>query len=442
MRPSFFKRLKRAIRQEFRRINDQHKSKGNKRRKKKLPLSVRFRHWIKNRQSKIRQFRQMREERAKRRRRKPPVSVRFRHWVKKAKTWRFKIERRRPARPQMPPLSKRVKSYFHKLKDHYGVIFSSKYLIITFNSTVIFLVSFFLIHFLTHLVTGITCWFSEISTTLNFTFVDFHIRYWNWTTEMVIVVFSVPALFALIITLLSSLAFVKQLKKPKILNYLRYLTKKQRYNHKKKQREKELLLQVQRLNNTAPQSGKPKIRKRISWPIRLFLLWTLYHSTTYFFSGMLYAFLFHRRFGYVIWYAFDAFLFDVIFSVFAFLSLLIIGYAFSVQFFHSGRMYLNDLNDKNRMPFVLSQAIFPFIIGTIVTTAMQIPVFDPSLILLNFSIFFLLLPLPSRAVRYENLHFDNREKTAKIYWKWVVGSVFVIVLIYVALKIGIPLRLS
>ena len=104
-------------------------------------------------------------------------------------------------------------------------------------------------------------------------------------------------------------------------------------------------------------------------------------------------------------------------------------------------MYLNDLTDKNRMPFGLIHAIFPLIIGTVLTIVLQIPVFDPSLILLNFSIFFLLLPLPSRAARYDNLHFDSRKKTVKIYWNWLAWSSVIIISIMIALKIGIPIRL-
>ena len=405
MRPSFFKRLKRAVRLEFRRIKDEHRSTGH-------------------------------------RRRKPPLNIRFRHWLKNVKKWRFKIEHRHPSKPHGLPLSKRIKYYFRSQREKYRVVFSSRYLIITLNSTILYLVSFFLIHFLTHLVTGITAWFCEISTTLNYTFVDFHIRYWNWTTEMVIIVFSVPAIFALLIALLSSLAFEQNIKRPGFLKRLPFLTKKQRYKHKKQQRQKELELQVQRLNQSTKPDRTHKYKKRISWPVRLFFLWTLYHSITYFFSGMLYSFLFHRRFGYVIWYAFNAYIFDLLFSVFAFLSLILIGYFFSTQFFNSGRMYLNDLNDKNRMPFVLSQAIFPFIIGTIITIILQIPVFDPALVLLNFSIFFLLLPLPSRSARFDNIHFDSREKPAKIYWRWLAWSSVIILSILIAIKIGITIRLT
>ena len=341
----------------------------------------------------------------------------------------------------MPPLSKRIKYYFQRQREIYSVVFSAKYLVITLNSTILYLLSFFLIHFLTHLVTAMTAWFCDISTTLNYTFVDFHIRYWNWTTEMVILVFSVPAIFALIITLLTSLAFAKTFRRPKILSRFRFLTKKQRYKHRRRQQQKQLESQVQRIHKTAQPDEKPVRKKRISWTIRLFFLWTLYHSITFFFSGMLYSFLFHRRFGYVIWYAFNAYVFDLIFSVIAFLSMVIVGYVFAEQFFNSGRMYFNNLNDRNRMPFVLSQAIFPFIIGTIITIALQFPTFDPALILLNFSLFFLLLPLPSRAAHYDSLHFDNREKTAKIYWNWLVLSSVIILSIIIATKIGITIRL-
>jgi hypothetical protein len=175
--------------------------------------------------------------------------------------------------------------------------------------------------------------------------------------------------------------------------------------------------------------------------VRLFFLWTMYHSVTYFFSGMLYAFLFHRRFGYVIWYAFDNFFFDVLFSLLAFLLMLAIGYIFAVQFFYSGRMYLNKLNDANRMPFMVSQVFIPFFIGTVVTIALQIPVFDPSLILLNFSLFFLLLPIPSRAARFDSLHFDNHEKRPKIQWRWIAVATVVALAILIAVKTGIPISL-
>lgn len=388
------------------------------------------------------EFRRIKDEHRStgKRDKKPPFSVRFTFWLKQFKEQQVTVKRRRTSKSHVPSLSNRIRRSYQKTREKYSIVFSSKYLIITLNSTVLFLVSYMLIHFLTHVVTGISAWFCDISTTLNYTYVDFHIRYWNWTEEMVIIVFTIPAFFALTIALLSTIPFAKRLRWRSMFRRGWNITRKQRRRHRHKQRQKNLELQVHRLHTNEQPVERRKYKKRLSWTTRMFLLWTLYHSITYFFSGLLYAFIFHRRFGYVIWYAFNTFFFDLLFAAVALIALIIIGYVFSVQFFYSGRLYFNVLNDRNRLPFVLSQAIFPFIIGTIITIAMQIPVFDPTLVLLNFSLFFLLLPLPSRAVRFDSIHFDKREKTTKIFWRWIVWSSLIILSIYVAVKIGIPIN--
>lgn len=332
-----------------------------------------------------------------------------------------------------------VRSFY----DKYRVIFSGRYLLITLNSTLLFLASFFLVHFLTHLVTGLSALYCEISTTLNYTMVDFHIRYWEWTPEMVIIVFTVPALFSIGIALLCSAAFMKRQSAREFFKRIRYFTKKQRYRHKKEQRKREIERQVQRLSQAAPAEQDPQRRsgrRRLPWSLRLFLLWTMYHSLTYFFSGMLYAFLFHRRFGYVIWYAFNNFFFDVLFSVIALLSMLAIGYYYAVQIFHSGRMYLGTLNERNRMPFAVSQTLLPFIAGTIITVLLQLPKFDPSLVLLNFSFLFFLLPLSARSARQPSLHFAREDPPAKVFWGWLLFAALVVTGILIAVKIGIPLH--
>ena len=403
MKPSFFRKIKRAVRNEFRRIKEEHRI-------------------------------------TRKKRRRPPLSYRIRYNFNKFRK-RILTRREKPRRPNRPPLSKRIRYYLQSKRQKYGILFSRDYLTITFNSTILYLLAFFLIHFLTHLVTGITAWFCEISTTLHYSLIDFHIRYYNWTEEMVILVFSIPAIFALIISVISSLALERQGTKLKILRSMRLLIRNLRHKQRGKERHKENIARMQQRIQTGLPEKRLKQRKRIPWKIRLFLLWIFYHSTTYFFSGMLLAFLIHRRFGYVIWYAFNSYLFDVFFTIAAFVSLLVIGYFFASQIFYSGRLYFNDLTNRNRMPFVFSQAIFPFMIGTIVTVVLQIPVFAPSLVLLNFSILFLLLPIPSLALRFDNIHFDSLQKKVTIYWKWVIVSLAIIFAIVVSLKTGIDIRL-
>lgn len=461
MRPSFFKRVKRAIYLEFQRIRDEHRSTG--RRIKKPPLSVRFRYW----------FRKIRENgiRFKRRRpKRPPLSIRFKFWLKRIRENGIRFERRRPKRPplsirfkfwlnrirekkisfkrrssserNLPPLSIRIKFQYDQVRKFYAVVFSSKHLIITLNSLAIFLSSFLLIHFLTHLLTAIGAGLSNINTVLGFSEVIFLIHYWQWSEEQVITVFSIPAIFALGIALLTTIPFAQPSEKKGYFLRFRLLTKKQRQQHKQIQHQKELELLKQKLSKTVQPAENRKYKKRLSWPVRLFFLWTFYHCTTYFFSGLLYGFFFHRRLSYVIWWVFDNYILDAFFSIVAILFMIALGYVFSVQFFYTARMYFNDLNDRNRMQFVLSQALLPFIAGTVITTLLQLPAFNPALILLNFSMFFLLLPLPYRAVHFDSLHFDSREKTTKIDWDWIVLSLIIILAITIALNIGIPINMN
>jgi hypothetical protein len=307
---------------------------------------------------------------------------------------------------------------------------------------VLFLLSYFITHLLSHLATGITAYLTDISTTLHYTIVDFHIRYWNWTEEMVITVFSIPAIFMLLVAIVASLPLERRKHTGKGLwHRLRMLFPNQRKKMAERLREEEIRIITERRSET-PVRKKRKAGRRISGSLRLFLLWTVFHSLVYFFSGMFYGFLFHRRFSYVIWYAFNNYLFDALFALLSAIIMIIAGVVFARQFFMSGRMYFNELTGSNRVQFIISQAIIPFLAGNIITTLLQIPKFDPALILLNLSMFMLLLPLPRMAVRSENIFFDTHEKRVTIRWKWIGWSAVIILAILIAIKTGIRISLS
>ena len=389
-----------------------------------------------------REFRRIRDELRPHRKRRhgPPLRVRMRHRMQGFRQGITGFRLRRKPRPHLPPLSKRIGRAVARQREKYAVIFSARYLAIALNSTVLFLLSFFLVHFLTHLATGLAAGFCEISTTLNYTMVDFHIRYWDWTPEMVIIVFTVPAVFAALLAAAASFPFLRRSgpRKP-LLHRLRYFTKKQRMRHRRSSRKAELELQVKRLEQRDEEARPHTRRRRIPWSVRLFLLWTSLHSLTYLFSGMLYAFLFHRRFGYVIWYAFNNIVFDVLFGFIAFTSMLAIGWFYAAQFFNAGKLWFNSLNDRNRMPFMVSLVFVPFAAGTVITVLLQLPKFDPSLILLNFSLFFFLLPIPSRSARTPSKHFDSQPKPAAVWWGWILAAAVTVTAILVAVKYGVPI---
>jgi hypothetical protein len=103
----------------------------------------------------------------------------------------------------------------------------------------------------------------------------------------------------------------------------------------------------------------------------------------------------------------------------------------------SGKMYFNQLVDRNRMPFIMAQAILPFYIGIVITTLMMIPDISYTLIIMNFSMIFLLFPLQVRGSHYPEIQFDNEPKEISVKWDWVFLAVVIMVALYLPLKIGI-----
>ena len=83
--------------------------------------------------------------------------------------------------------------------------------------------------------------------------------------------------------------------------------------------------------------------------------------------------------------------------------------------------------------------LIPFAAGMVLTTAMQLPAFDPSLVLLNFSLFFLLLPIPTRSATYGSLHFGTETPRPRILRGWIAATLVIVLAILIAEKIGIPI---
>jgi len=149
MKPSFFKRVKRAVRLEFRRIRDEHRSTGK--RHKKPPLSIRIRHHLKELKPDNHESRRAGDElhHSRRRRKKPPVSIRFRRWLSQVKSWGSDLGRKKSSKPHMPPLSKRIKILFSSDNGNNMQLFFRGISGYHPELHLLYLPSFFLIHFLT-----------------------------------------------------------------------------------------------------------------------------------------------------------------------------------------------------------------------------------------------------------------------------------------------------
>jgi len=340
------------------------------------------------------------------------------------------------ANPELFSLSTRFRYYIKEQRELYSVVFSRDYMVILLNSVALFLLSFFLVYFVTLMLTGAAAYVTEISTLLNYSVVDYKIHSYDWTFLQVVTVFSVPSLVLLVIILIIAQVFESKKEEANPIKWYQMITRKQR----EKAFAKPDLVVLEKKKKSKRGRGNRK-RRELNWYTKLFFLWTLYHCITYFFSGMLFSLVFYRRSGYVIWHVFAYNTINYFFAGVAFLFLVILGFVYASQFMVSARMYFNQLVDRNRMPFIYAQAILPFYIGMIITTLMMIPDISYTLIFMNFSMIFLLFPLQIRGNHYPEIQFDSEPKEITVKWDWVFMSLVIMVAIYLPLKIGIFISL-
>ena len=329
-------------------------------------------------------------------------------------------------------------AYLRETKwKQYSVIFTKEYGIISLNSLVLFLCAFYVVHFLTQLITGVVCHWFDIQTVLYYGITEYHFTIKSivegqvimnkWTLIEIIVVFASASVACLILAIFSY----------RLLNMKRI-----KFSFKRVFRKFTNLFvgKLKRQTYKEQEMGKDRSRKiNLSGYLRLFLIWFICHAFTYFFSGMLFSWLFFMRFGYVTGYIFDSYFFDNLAASLSLISMVLLGFLFVPLFLHSSRMYFNQLVDWTRMPFVVSQILIPCIIGLPIIVVTLLPKILLKLAVMQICMVILILPLMWRGQMYPEIQFDYKPRTIKIPWKWIISCLVISAAIIISLKFGIKI---
>ena len=91
------------------------------------------------------------------------------------------------------------------------------------------------------------------------------------------------------------------------------------------------------------------------------------------------------------------------------------------------------------MPFVYSQFIIPFLLGTGIILLMKIPRITMLDIVVSCSMAVLLIPFAGNARLTEDIYFDNEPRKIRISWKWLVVTIPLLVLFRIIFGIGVRL---
>jgi hypothetical protein len=259
--------------------------------------------------------------------------------------------------------------------------------IIMLNSLVIFLMSYFVVYFMTLLVTAISASAFEINTVIFYYNIDYLIRGDEWTSDAVSAVFASGPLFSVFFA---------------ILLFILYF-------------------------NVASETGL----------LRLAVLWAFCHLVINFFGSMLVGSILNEGFGYVIMYMFVMDTGKMIITLFAFICLFLIGLFTTRLFLFSANSYFNVLNRYNRMKFVLSQFLVPFLLGNIIIFLFKLPEIRLFDILLNASTLLIILPVIFRSVTIQDMFFDEDPRKVKLAGYFILVTVLVMITFRVGLTIGL-----
>ncbi len=260
-------------------------------------------------------------------------------------------------------------------------------LIISLNSTVLFLIAYILVFTLTSIVTAISASAFEITSELQYNQILFYIRSYDWTSDAVKTIFSTGPILALILGILLWILYTKVSEETGIL--------------------------------------------------KLLVVWMFIQCILFFFGDMMMGALFSKGFGYVIMYLYFMDTGKMIITLFALSSMFALGLLVARQLLFTANTYLSVLPGNQARRFTLFQYLIPFIAGNIIIDLVKLPGISLYEIFLNASIILFLIPIYIRAGMMQDLFFEEEPKVIKIYWKSLGVAVVMLVLLRIVFGVGI-----
>ncbi len=264
------------------------------------------------------------------------------------------------------------------LDRNYSFLGNGKYLIVLLNSTFIFLLAYFFVFFVKEIAIVIAARSFSINAVMMYYDVEFLIRSRDWTADAVQVVFSTGPVIVFMLMLITIITFF-------LISY-------------------EI------------------------WTIRLFILWIFLHALTQSFGEMICGALLNQGFGWVLAYLYINDTTKMLLVIGIIIAMVTSGLVFSRFMLLTGNIYFNFINKANRSPFLMSQILLPFLIGTGMITFIKQPLLNSFEPVVESSMMLILLPALLNARFSDDLFFDEEPRKIRIKWVWILISVLILIL--------------
>jgi len=262
-------------------------------------------------------------------------------------------------------------------------------LIISLNSTGMFLMSFLVIFFLSQLAAAISATFFGFSTTLSYDENYYLVERDEWYSDPVKLIFSANPVMALFLGLVALIIFSRIRNHPEF--------------------------------------------------IKLFFFWAYMHGILLFFGGLLIGTLFSMGFGHVVIWSYIMDTGKLIYSIVALVVMVVAGLLSTRSVLITANTYYRQLDRSNRRRFVMGQVLLPYLAGNLVLFIFWLPRMSLYYQLIELSFLVILIAILSKYSAHNDLYFEDEEKKVTLYWAPLLITLGLLILIRLVLGIGITI---
>jgi len=262
-----------------------------------------------------------------------------------------------------------------------------RFALISFNSTVLFLLSYLTFFLISQAITVIAASFFDYPTTVHYYDIYFNISTESWYHDSVKTIFSSGPLVNFVIGITFLIIY----------------------------------------SNIRESTG----------PFKLFFLWGFLHAVNMLFGALLIGTLFEAGVGHVISWLYIMDTGKVLYSIISIFFLVISGLLITKQFLISGNTYYNEINKTNRTSFIISQVFMPYLIGNAFLVILRQPRFIFYDTFISLTLIICILPVLATYRSYNELYFEEEEKKPGLVWMAMAILSVVILFFRGVLEIGL-----
>jgi hypothetical protein len=264
------------------------------------------------------------------------------------------------------------------LNRNYSFLGKGKYMIIVLNSTFIFLLAYLFVFVLREIAMSLAAGSFDIRSVMMYYDVEYLIRSRDWVVEAVKVVFSTGPLLMFMLTVIGVTIFA--------------------------------------------------LSSNETWTVRLFIMWVILHSFTQSFGEIIFGSLLNQGFGWVLAYLYFSDTEKMLLVVGIMVGMIAVGLFLSRYILLTGNIYFNSISKTNRTPFLMSQILLPFLIGTGIILGIKQPIMNGFEAIVGVSMILVILPAILGARFKTDLFFDEEPRKIRIKWLWILVTLAVLIL--------------